>query len=324
MKKLVSIALCAVIVASLTACGGSAPAPAAAPAAEAKEETKEEAPAEEAKEEAAPAEAAAEAPADLPDASGDPKVTFVFAEVNTPDTLITKVDQKFADTVNELSGGTINIDLQHSKVLGAEGEVLVDGKDIKTLRRREIASYISFLSQISRAYYSYSVYETVMQGRYVHGGSFFSGTASGDREVVERTLETLGLADLADKQITTLSGGQLQRVMLARCMAQESPVLILDEPMNHLDMKVQSEFIDYLLKWREKPVMMEGGREYAPTIIGVFHDINIAAYLADEIALISDGRLLAFGEKADILKDELLEKAYQFDVAGYLEKYRVR
>lgn len=209
-------------------------------------------------------------------------------------------------------------------MLGAEGEVLVDGKDIKTLRRREIASYISFLSQISRVYYSYSVYETVMQGRYVHGGSFFSGTASGDREVVERTLETLGLADLADKQITTLSGGQLQRVMLARCMAQESPVLILDEPMNHLDMKVQSEFIDYLLKWREKPVMMEGGRAYAPTIIGVFHDINIAAYLADEIALISDGRLLAFGEKADILKDELLEKAYQFDVAGYLEKYRVR
>jgi tripartite ATP-independent transporter DctP family solute receptor len=147
MKKLVSIALCAVIVASLTACGGSAPAPAAAPAAEAKEETKEEAPAEEAKEEAAPAEAAAEAPADLPDASGDPKVTFVFAEVNTPDTLITKVDQKFADTVNELSGGTINIDLQHSKVLGAEGEVLdnmIGGVGTIQMARISTASLVAY------------------------------------------------------------------------------------------------------------------------------------------------------------------------------------
>lgn len=204
------------------------------------------------------------------------------------------------------------------------GEILIDGKDIKTINRREIATYISFLSQMTQVYFSYSVYETVMQGRYVHGGSFFAKSASRDKEVVEETLEALGLQDLSKKQITTLSGGQLQRVMLARCMAQESPVLILDEPMNHLDMKIQSEFMDYLMKWREKPVKMDQKREYKPTIIGVFHDINIAAYIADEVALISEGRLLSFGAKENVLKEELLEKTYHFDVADYLRKYAWR
>ena len=206
-------------------------------------------------------------------------------------------------------------------MLPAYGEILIDGKDIKTIKRKEIASYISFLSQMTQVYFSYSVYETVMQGRYVHGRSFFSRTTSEDKEIVDQTLEALGLQDLAKQQITTLSGGQLQRVMLARCIAQESPVLILDEPMNHLDMKIQSEFIDYLLKWREKPVKMDGKREYKPTIIGVFHDINIAAYIADDVALISEGRLLSFGAKEDVLKEELLEKTYHFDVADYLRKY---
>ena len=65
--------------------------------------------------------------------------------------------------------------------------------------------------------------------------------------------------------------------MLARCITQESPVLILDETMNHLDMKIQSEFMDYLMKWWEKPVKLNQTREYKPIIIGVYHDTNIAA-----------------------------------------------
>ena len=202
------------------------------------------------------------------------------------------------------------------------GEVLVDGRSIQEIRRKEIASYISFLSQMTRVYYSYSVFETVMHGRYVHGGLGFSKGASKDREVVEETLESLGLQDLSGRQITTLSGGQIQRVMLARCIAQGSPVIILDEPLNHLDMKIQSEFIEYLFRWREKPVRTNRGQEYRPTIIGVFHDINITAYIADEIALISEGRLLAFGKKSEVLTEELLEKTYQFDVLGYMKKYR--
>lgn len=209
-------------------------------------------------------------------------------------------------------------------MLPAYGDILIDGRDIRSLKRKNIASYISFLSQMSQIYYSYSVFETVMQGRYVHDSSFFKNGSSADRQIVEEILETLGLEELAGQQITSLSGGQLQRVMLARCIAQESPVLILDEPMNHLDMKVQSELIDYLMKWRLKPVITDQGKEYKPTVIGVFHDIDTAAYMADDITLISGGRLLAFGGKKNILNEELLRKAYDFDVAGYLRKHSIR
>ena len=134
MKKLISMALAVTMAASLAACGGSkpaettaAPAATAAPATEAPKEETKAAETEAAATEAAATEAAATeaaAPADLPDASGDPKQTFVFAEVNTPETMITKVDMKFKEEVEALSGGSIEIDLQHSQVLGAEGEVL--------------------------------------------------------------------------------------------------------------------------------------------------------------------------------------------------------
>ena len=106
-----------------------------------------------------------------------------------------------------------------------------------------------------------------MHGRYLHSKSLMSKTSSRDKDIVEQTLEALGLQDIAHKQITALSGGQLQRVMLARCIAQDSPVLILDEPMNHLDMKVQSEFMEYLIKWREKTIKIDNNSEHLPTII---------------------------------------------------------
>ena len=211
-------------------------------------------------------------------------------------------------------------------MLPAYGEVLVDGKNIKTLRRKEIASCISYMSQMSKAYYSFSVYETVMQGRYVHGGAIFAGTSSKDKEIVEGILETLKLTDISGRMITALSGGQLQRVMLARCMAQESPVLILDEPMNHLDLKVQSELMDYLFAWREKPVKTDGGRTYQPTVIGVFHDVNLALRLTDRTLFMKDGHLLGGGRFEDVASREFMQELFGMDIAGYmiesLEKWR--
>lgn len=206
-------------------------------------------------------------------------------------------------------------------IIPSYGTIEIDGKNIKSLKRKEIASYISFLSQMTQVYFSYSVYETVMHGRYLHEKSLLSKVTARDKDIVEQTLKALGLLDIAHKQITALSGGQLQRVMLARCIAQESPVLILDEPMNHLDMKIQSEFMEYLIKWREKTIKMDNKSEHLPTIIGVFHDINMAAYIADDIALLSKGNLLSFGPKDMVLKEDLLKKAYDFDVAAHLRKF---
>ena len=157
MKKLISMALAVTMAASLAACGGSkpaettaAPAATAAPATEAPKEETKAAETEAAATEAAATEAAATeaaAPADIPDASGDPKQTFVFAEVNTPETMITKVDMKFKEEVEALSGGSIQIDLQHSQVLGAEGEVLdnmIGGVGTIQMARISSASLVAY------------------------------------------------------------------------------------------------------------------------------------------------------------------------------------
>jgi iron complex transport system ATP-binding protein len=120
------------------------------------------------------------------------------------------------------------------------------------MKRKEVASYIGFFSQKNQIYFPYTVYETVMQGRYLHTADHLGNHRADNQKIVDEVLTSLNLTDIADESITKLSGGQLQRVMLARCIAQKTPVLILDEPMNHLDMKVQSELMDYLSDWRKK------------------------------------------------------------------------
>ncbi len=205
-------------------------------------------------------------------------------------------------------------------MLPFSGDIHINGKSINAMKRKEIASYVAFLSQISSVYFSYSVYETVMQGRYLHKGLFFEKNRS-DREIVDETLESLGLSQIAGKQITALSGGQLQRVMLARCIAQRCPILMLDEPMNHLDLKIQAEFMEYLANWRTTTLTMPDNKAYKPTVIGVFHDLNTAAGIADDIAFLKDGRLVLFAPKKGALTAERLSEVFDFDVVSYIKSH---
>ena len=203
-------------------------------------------------------------------------------------------------------------------ILPSKGSISVCGHDMKTLNRKQIASYIAFLSQMSQVYFSYSVYETVMQGRYAAGQSGFMADRGQDREIVEETLKSLGLENIRNRQITELSGGQLQRVFLARAMAQRSPILLLDEPMNHLDLKVQAEFMEYLGAFGNGEISFRDGKSYKPTIVGVFHDITLAADIADDVAVLKGGELLFNGPKSEVLTKDSLLQAYDFDVAAHI------
>ncbi len=200
------------------------------------------------------------------------------------------------------------------------GDITIAGKNLKKMKRKEIASFIGFFSQKPQIYFPYTVYETVMQGRYMHHADGLGGDRRGDKEIVEETMHSLGLMDIAGESITKLSGGQLQRVMLARCMAQKSPILILDEPMNHLDMKVQSELMDYLEDWRNNPVVMADGKSYMPTMICVFHELFLAAQMADNIAYLKGGRLMLSGTREEMLTAENLNDAFDFDVSDFIRK----
>jgi iron complex transport system ATP-binding protein len=197
-------------------------------------------------------------------------------------------------------------------MIDAKGEIRIDGKSVCGMRRRDIAAKIAVMSQITTLYFPYSVYETVMLGRYQHMRRTLFGQASErDRAVVRRCLDSTGLWDLRDRQIDRLSGGQRQRVFLAQALAQEPDLILLDEPTNHLDVKHQIDLIDALHEWTA------GGTH---SVIGVFHDINLALRLSENMLFMKDGVLVGNGTFSELASRAFLREVYDMDVAGFMRE----
>ena len=195
-------------------------------------------------------------------------------------------------------------------LLPYKGEITLDGKPLNRMKRKEISAKVAMLSQISPLYFSYSVYDTVMMGRYVHEKSGLLGaTSAKDKEMVIHCLKSVDMLDAKDRDITKLSGGQLQRVFLARTLAQDPHIILLDEPTNHLDLKYQVELLDYLIAW---------AAEHNRSIIGVLHDINHAIRLSEYVLAMKDGTIAGLGK--DIITGEMLESVYGVDVVGYMRQ----
>ncbi|MBO4297183.1 MAG: ABC transporter ATP-binding protein [Clostridia bacterium] len=190
------------------------------------------------------------------------------------------------------------------------GEVLLDGARLETLPRRKIAAKIAVMSQINTIYFPYTVYDTVMLGRYQHmKRGPFGGVGARDREAVERCLASTGLSDLRNRLVSELSGGQCQRVFLAHTLAQEPDAILLDEPTNHLDIRHQVELIDYLKDWTAD------GKH---SVVGVFHDMNLALRLTDRALFMKDGRLLGSGRFGEVAGRAFLTELFGMDIAGYM------
>jgi len=196
-------------------------------------------------------------------------------------------------------------------LLDFRGQIHIDGEDAAALKPRQRAAKVAMLGQISPVYFAYSVYDTVMMGRYLHMDGLFGTPSRQDKDVVENCLSIVGLLDSSDSGINTLSGGQLQRVFLARTLAQDPQIILLDEPTNHLDLKFQLELIDYLKTW---------SREQNRSIIGVLHDINLAMRLSDNIMLMKAGKIAAMGKIDDTISAIALENVYEMDVVGAMKE----
>ena len=194
-------------------------------------------------------------------------------------------------------------------LLPCEGNIGLAGDNLRKLPARQRAKKLALMSQLSPAAFDYTVYETVMLGRYAHQRGGLLGTESGDdRKAVEDSLRLTDTWDLRDRLVTKLSGGQLQRVFLARTFAQEPQVILLDEPTNHLDLRCQAGLTDSLRLWVERP-----GR----CIVGVFHDINLALSFADTVLLLDKGGVLAH-ERLEDFDLSLLDGLYGMDVRGHM------
>lgn len=159
-----------------------------------------------------------------------------------------------------------------------------------------------------------------MLGRYLQQNQLFGKPSHKDCERVEECLAMTGLLGQKDVLLGNLSGGQLQRVFLARTFAQDTPYILLDEPTNHLDLKYQKQLLTYLQKWIGQTKTDAKGNRRKNTLIGVFHDINLALQLGDQFVLMKEGRILFHGNRHDMMQTNVLNRVFDLDVSHYMRE----
>lgn len=172
-----------------------------------------------------------------------------------------------------------------------DGEICLDGRPTRSISSRERAKQIGFLTQGPQAPEGLCVAELVRQGRYPHR-RLFERWSSRDEEACARALELTNMTALCDRQVESLSGGQRQRAWIAMALAQETDILLLDEPTTFLDLAHQIEILDLIRK-----LVHDQNR----TIVAVLHDLNQAARYADEVFLIKDGKVFDAGPPASVI-----------------------
>ncbi len=182
------------------------------------------------------------------------------------------------------------------------GMVYLDGKAIHTLPTKAVAQQIGLLPQSPTAPAGLTVYELVAQGRYPHQ-SWFQQWSAEDARSTQEALAITDLTHMADRPLDTLSGGQRQRAWIAMALAQETEILLLDEPTTFLDLAYQLEVLDLLHDLNER------GR----TIIMVLHDLNQACRYAHHVVAMRSGAIMAQGTPQDVMTPEVVKEVFQLN-----------
>jgi iron complex transport system ATP-binding protein len=181
-----------------------------------------------------------------------------------------------------------------------EGEILIGGRATKTMDKRSLARSVAFLPQHPVAPDGMLVGTYVLLGRTPHL-SYFSQETRLDRAVVQAVLRRLEISSLADRELSSLSGGERQLVVLARALAQEPAILLLDEPTTSLDIGHQQDVMEIIDSLR---------RADGIAVISAIHDLTVAAQFAGDIVLLSGGRVVASGDARAVLTEELVNRHY--------------
>ena len=177
------------------------------------------------------------------------------------------------------------------------GLIKIDGTDIWSISAKKVACMISAVLQEQMSDFALTVREIVALGRTPHKKWFGGINEVYDEEIIENSLEQLGIVKFANRQLNTLSGGERQRVMVARALAQEPSLLILDEPTNHLDIRQQLEVLELI---KDLPI----------TVVTSLHDLNMAASICDQILLLKEGKSLAFGHPDNVFSKSIISEAF--------------
>jgi iron complex transport system ATP-binding protein len=189
-------------------------------------------------------------------------------------------------------------------VVDARGEIEVVGQSVRALSRRRLARLVAVVPQKPHTPAGMSVLDYVLLGRtpYI---SYWGMESRRDIRVVGEVMERLDLQEMAGRLLGSLSGGELQRVVLARALAQQAPVLLLDEPTASLDLGHQQQVLELVDRLR---------REEEKAVLSAMHDLTLAGQYADRLVLLDQGRVVASGSPERILEPGLLARHYQAEV----------
>lgn len=185
------------------------------------------------------------------------------------------------------------------------GAIFLDGIPLQRYSVRESSRKMAVVAQHNAYSFDFTVWDIVMMGRSPHKRTLESD-APRDHRIVAQSLEAVGMSGFEERIFSSLSGGEQQRVILARALAQQTPCLILDEPTNHLDIRYQLELMDLVC-----------GLDL--TVIAALHDLNLAALYCDQLVAIKDGKILGVGAPDVLLTPDLIRQLYEVDARVHRE-----
>ncbi|SFM27205.1 ABC transporter ATP-binding protein [Methanolobus profundi] len=228
------------------------------------------------------------------------EICFGYSSTKILDNVSVDIDRSsFVSIVGPNGAGKSTLLKCVNKLLEpGSGMIIVDNNNVQEMKRMEVARNVAYVPQSSNRVFPTTVFETVMMGRRPHLGWFSNET---DKERVWQILEEMGLDDLALRNFDELSGGQQQKILIARALAQETGVILLDEPTSNLDI------------WHQLDVM-ENVRSLVNnknvTALMVVHDLNMASKYSDRILMMKNGKIVSAGDPASVLTCENIENVY--------------
>ena len=183
-----------------------------------------------------------------------------------------------------------------SKTRRSSNAVYFKEQDVDKISAEEYALQVSVLPQRQKMIADFRVEDVVVMGRFPYKKKFRDYTAD-DRRIARRAMESVGIIDMAQRKLSQMSGGEIQRVLIAKALAQEPELILMDEPTNHLDVKY-------------KLALMKTLRAYGKTVIIVLHDLSLAIQYCDEVVVMVEGRVLTQGNAKETMQPDLLEKIF--------------